>query len=57
MMRDREAWYAAANGVSRVRHSCATEQQQQCHKVDLCHEAVLAETKLGPGFTVQCFLT
>ena len=46
MMRDREAWYSTPNGVSRVRHSCATEQQQR-HKVDLCHEAVLAETKTG----------
>ena len=33
-------------GFQRVRHSWATEQQQ-CHKVDLCHEAVLAETRTG----------
>ena len=34
-------------GFQRVRHSWATEQQQQRHKVDLCHEAVLAETRTG----------
>ena len=29
MVRDREAWCAAAHGVEKVRHDRATEQQQQ----------------------------
>ena len=29
MVKDREAWHAAAHGLQRVRHDLATEQQQQ----------------------------
>ena len=35
-VRVREAWRAAAHGVTRVRHDWATEQQQQCLKLELC---------------------
>ena len=29
IVKDREAWGAAAHGIARVRHNLATEQQQQ----------------------------
>ena len=47
MVREGRSGMLQSMGFQRVRHSWATEQQQQRHKVDLCHEAVLAETRTG----------
>ena len=31
MVKDREAWYAAVHGVTKVRHDWVTEQQHRVH--------------------------
>ena len=38
MVRDREAWHAAAYEIQRVGHDLVTEQQQQKHSLDMLYK-------------------
>ena len=37
LVKDREAWRAAAHGLQRVRHNLPTEQQEVSCPLNLCH--------------------